>query len=288
MKTTPDDSPLPGDAGALPETVISSRADVRLLQAIRDLWAYRDLFAAFVRRDLTVRYRQTALGVIWVVLQPLATGGVFAVIFRRLGAGADQSALESLLFYMAGLVPWMAFASAVQKAATSLETNASLVTKVYFPRMAVPGAYVAAGAVDFLIAFSVLAGLAAWTGRFSIWLLVAMPLLLLLQTAAALGLGFFFAILNAQYRDVKYVVPFVLTIGLFLTVILPLAQWGDLGRAILSWNPMMAVVEAYRAVLAGKAVDAMLMAKGTLSALVALAGGVWFFRHREHRLVDIL
>lgn len=279
----------PDAVGAtLPETVVSSRFAVQWAQALRDLWEYRDLFAAFVRRDLTVRYRQTALGIAWVVLQPVVAGGVLAAVFRQLGLDGGRSAMDSLLFYLAGLVPWMAFASAVQKAAISMEINASLVAKVYFPRLAVPGAYVATAIIDYLITYVVLVGVAAWAGRFSPGLLAAMPMLLLVQTMAAAGLGFFFTILDAQYRDIRYVVPFLLTLGLFVTVLLPLEGWGGGWRMVLSFNPMAAVIETYRAVLTGHAVDWLLVAKGACSSAAMLVFGTWFFRVREARLVDIL
>src|SRR5437867_4264010 len=133
---------MPESQESLPETIITSDARVRLIQTFRDLWAYRDLFWAFVGRDIKVRYKQTALGVIWIILQPLMTAGLFSVIFSQLGIMRDSNHLDRLLFFMAGLIPWTAFASGVQNASLSLESNAHLITKVYFPRMIVPGAFI--------------------------------------------------------------------------------------------------------------------------------------------------
>jgi lipopolysaccharide transport system permease protein len=285
-------SPLPpveaGTAGSLPldppETAISSSARVRLLQSLRDLWTYRDLFGAFVARDLKVRYKQTALGVIWVILQPLLTGGLLSVIFRRLGAGVDASALA----FMGALVPWTSFATAVQNASTSMELNANMINKVYFPRLIVPGAYVCGSVVDFVLSFAALLVIAAVSGAFTPWLLVLMPLLLFIQLTAALGLGFFFGALNAQYHDVKYVVPFLLQIGMLATVLQPLRAWSPEVSQILALNPMAAVVETYRDLLSGYALDWPLIAQGAAIGVAFLLGGLWFFRAREARLMDIL
>ncbi|MBX3729195.1 MAG: ABC transporter permease [Candidatus Sumerlaeia bacterium] len=296
MAATPSQTSAPSGPGTeapppettLTETVISSRPDRRFVQALRDLWAYRDLFAAFVRRDLTVRYRQTALGIVWVVLQPLATGGMFAAIFRRLGVGGDGPVLDSLLFFLAAVVPWMSFSSAVGSCATSLESNANLIAKVYFPRLCVPGAYVAGSAVDYGFAFLVLVGFALAAGAFTPWLLVAAVPLLAMQLLTAAGVGTFFAILDAQYRDVKYVVPFVLMIGMFLTVLVRPGQWGETAGMLLTLNPMLAIAETYRALLTGNPVDWALACKGAVVACAVFVGGVWFFRFRESRLVDVL
>ncbi len=285
--TLPENNYPTGDE--LPETVISCDGRVRFIQAIRDLWIYRDLFLAFITRDIKVRYKQTMLGVVWVILQPLLAGGVFSVVFRNLGAMQETSATDLLLFHIAGLVPWTTFSTAVTTSSASLETNANLISKVFFPRLVVPGAYVCGSVVDFSIAFTVLMILAAATGKFSPLLILAMPFLLAVQLMAAAGIGLIFSILNAQYRDVKYVIPFALMLGLFVTVPASLDSWKQpLLREILSFNPMAAPIETYRAILTDRPVDWSLLGKGTTSALTLLLAGIWFFRRREARLVDIL
>lgn len=282
------------------ETVVSAELRLRVLQALRDLWEYRDLFVAFVVRDLKVRYKQTALGVVWVVLQPLITGVVFAAIFGLIKG--EFSGLDALLFFMAGLVPWTSFQQGVQTASMSLETNANLVSKVYFPRLTVPAAHIIASLVDFAISFVVLLAIAILGGAFSSVLFVCVVPLLLVQLFAALGIGFFFASLNAQYRDVKYAIPFLLQIGMFITVWIPLEQWreGLIGFGpdwawlspylyeILSLNPMAAVVETYRAALGGTIVNWLLLAKGSIVSIALLGAGMRFFLRRERRLADIL
>lgn len=284
----------------LPETIISSKPSIQLRQALRDLWEYRELFFAFVSRDLMVRYKQTALGVSWVILQPLITGVVFSAIFGLIRGQFDG--LNALLFFMAGLVPWTSFQSGVQQAALSLEQNSNLVSKVYFPRMTVPASQVFSSMVDFSIAFVTLLLIAAIGNSFTPMLLVWLLPLMLIQLCAGIGLGLFFSILNAQYRDIKYMIPFLLQLAMFITVWIPLEDWGrgtvGLGAdhawisgwiyTILSFNPMAAVVETYRALLLGNAVNLELILKGTLTSLVLLVSGVKIFNDREKSLVDIL
>jgi lipopolysaccharide transport system permease protein len=235
-----------------------------------------------------VRYKQTALGVIWVLLQPLVASGVFAVVLRTLGAQKDVRPIDSLIFFMAALAPWSSFAMAVQNAAMSMEMNANMISKVYFPRMVIPGAYVCGAALDFLIAFAALFGIAAFAGAFRPALIAAMPLLLVVQMMAAMGLGLFFGALNAQYHDVKYVVPFLLQIGMFVSAFITLEGRSPVVRRILSLNPMASVIETYRALLAGRGVNYALLGEGAGIALFLFVGGLLFFRAREAKLVDIL
>lgn len=275
-------------ADGLSETVVTTHQGVRFFQSLRDLWLYRDLFHAFVVRDLKVRYKQTALGVVWVVLQPLLTGGLLAIVFSRLGVAREEGAVSPLLFFMAGLVPWNSFASALQNASTGMEANAHLITKVYFPRLVIPGAAVCGSILDFLVAFPILVAVAWYSGRMSASLLVWMPLLLAFQSIAACGFGFFLGALNAQYRDVKYAIPFLLQIGMLLTVLLPLSSWPANASAVLSFNPMAVVIESYRSILSGVPLDPSLLLQGAGMSLALFAGGLWFFRAREARMVDIL
>lgn len=289
-----------GALAQLPITTISSDPRSRLIQALRDLVGYQELFFAFVIRDLKVRYKQTFFGVIWVVLQPLITGVVFAAVFGLIRGQFNGT--QDLLFFMAGLVPWSSFQQGTQMAAQSLEQNANLIAKIYFPRLTVPSARVIASLVDFLIAFSTLIVIAILAGAFDPRLILFMVPLLLIQLTTALGLGIGLSILNAQYRDVKYAIPFLLQLAMFVTVLIPLEGWraGDVGlgpqwdwlspyaHMILSFNPMAAVVETYRALLLDGPINGILLAKGTLVSLVLLFLGVRFFVAREKRLVDIL
>lgn len=273
------------------ETLVSPSSAIGPIQICRDMWRYRELLGAFIARDVKVRYKQTALGVIWVVLQPLLYGGIFAVVFQNLGALSDLSGRETFLLLLAGFVPWTTFSSAVQLSAASMEINSNLVRKVYFPRMLLPGAYVLGSTIDYGIAFVVLVLAAAATGHFSVLALVVAPLLLFVQLLTAAGVGLVLASLNAQYHDVKYAIPFVLFVGLLVTVLLPLDRWGPVTIQILSFNPMTMVIETYRALFTGAAPAiglGTLALRGSISSVVIFLAGAWFFRRRESMLADIL
>lgn len=271
------------------ETVISSRASVRFMQTLRDVVQYRELFYAFVKRDLMVRYKQTAFGVAWVVMQPLLTGVIFAVLFGMISG--RFSGMKDVVFFLAALVPWAPFQNGVQMAANSMEMNANLISKVYFPRLVIPGAYICGSVIDFLITFCVLLIAAAAAGQFTPWLLVMMPPLLVIQCAAGWGLGLFFAALNAQYRDIKYAVPFILQTGMFLTVLIPVSRWKDIHPALhflMTLNPMAGVVETYRAALTDAPMDFSLLARAIIVSFLLLVFGIRFFAAREQKLIDIL
>ena len=269
-------------------TVISAERHERIRQFLRDLWDYRELFWTFVERDVKVRYKQTALGVIWVVLQPLFMMGAFSIIFGKI-AKMPTDGLPLPLFYLAALVPWNTFATALSQSALSMESNAQLISKVYFPRVVVPGGIICGSFVDFAIGWTLLNGAAIWLGHWH-WQLVALtPLLLLMQGATALGVGLVLAMLNAQYRDVKHAVGFVVQIFMLATpVIYPLSKLPIWAQHWIFLNPMAVVVTTYRAMLQNIPVDWALIGLALITAVAYLAGGVWFFRRREAYLADVL
>lgn len=269
-------------------TIISADQHERLRQFLRDLWAYRELFWTFVERDLKVRYKQTALGVIWVVLQPMFMSGAFALIFGKL-AGMPTDGLPVMLFYFAANVPWNTFATAVSQSALSLEVNAGLITKIYFPRVVIPGAIVAGSVVDFAIGWTLLGGLAVWFGKLHWQLLAVTPVLLLIQVLTALGIGLVLGALNARYRDVKHAVAFLVQVLMLATpVIYPASKLPELAQRLLFLNPMAGVITTYRSVLADGAVDAVLVGNSLVVAAVIFAVGLWWFRKSEMRFADIL
>ena len=269
-------------------TVISAERHERIRQFLRDLWDYRELFWTFVERDVKVRYKQTALGVIWVVLQPLFMMGAFSIIFGKI-AKMPTDGLPLPLFYLAALVPWNTFATALSQSALSMESNAQLISKVYFPRVVVPGGIICGSFVDFAIGWTLLNGAAIWLGHWH-WQLVALtPLLLLMQGATALGVGLVLAMLNAQYRDVKHAVGFVVQIFMLATpVTYPLSKLPIWAQHWIFLNPMAVVVTTYRAMLQNIPVDWALIGLALITAVAYLAGGVWFFRRREAYLADVL
>ena len=269
-------------------TVISAERHERIRQFVRDLWDYRELFWTFVERDVKVRYKQTALGVVWVILQPLFMMGAFSIIFGKI-AKMPTDGLPVPLFYLAALVPWNTFATALSQSALSMESNAQLISKVYFPRVVVPGGIICGSFVDFAIGWTLLNGVAIWLGHWH-WQLVALtPLLLFVQGSTAFGVGLVLAMLNAQYRDVKHAVGFVVQIFMLATpVIYPLSKLPLWAQHWAFFNPMAVVVTTYRSVLQNTPVDWQFVGLAIVVALAYLTGGLWFFRRREVFLADVL
>ena len=257
--------------------------------SLRDLWAYRELLYFLAWRDIKVRYKQTALGVIWVVIQPLFAMLVFSVFFGRL-AGMPSGGVPYPVFAFCALLPWQLFAHALTESSASLVTNQNLITKVYFPRLIIPLAPVLASLLDFLIAFGLLLGMLAYyriTPTLWVWTL---PLFLLLAIALAIGVGLWLAALNARYRDVRYTIPFLTQIWLFATPIAyPSSLVPEPWRAWYGLNPMAGVVDGFRWALLGTA-DAPggLMAVSAAVTLVILVSGVYYFRRTERTFADTI
>ena len=269
-------------------TVISAERHERLQQFFKDLWDYRELFLTFLERDLKVRYKQTALGAIWVVLQPLVTTFAYVLIFGKI-ARMPTDGMPYVLFYFAANVPWSAFSRELTGSALSIEANAGLISKVYFPRVVVPGAVVCASLVDFAIGWVLLNIVALWMGAWHWSLLPFTPLLLLIQWCTGLGIGLFLAALNAQYRDVKNVVTFLVQVMMLATpVIYPLSRLPDWAQRIAFINPMAAVITTYRECFRGGPFNWELILLSLVMSLIYLTAGFWFFRQREARLVDVL
>jgi lipopolysaccharide transport system permease protein len=269
-------------------TVISAERHERIRQFLKDLWDYRELFWTFVMRDVKVRYKQTALGVIWVILQPLFMMGAFSLIFGKI-AKMPTDGLPYALFYLAALVPWNTFATALNQSAMSMEANAQLISKVYFPRLVVPGGIVFGSFLDFAIGFTVLNVVAAVFGRWSPVLIALTPLLLLIQAMTVMGIGLILAALNAQYRDVKHAIGFIVQVLMLATpVIYPASRLPQWAQNWMFLNPMAVVITAYRDILKGTAISYQLLGLSVLTSISYLLLGVWFFRKREARLADIL
>lgn len=269
-------------------TVISAESHVRVLQFFRDLWAYRELFFTFVLRDIKVRYKQTVLGVVWVVLQPLFMTGAFSLIFGKI-ARMPTDGMPYALFYLGGLVSWNTFAHALSQSALSMEANSHLISKVYFPRIVVPGGIACASFLDFGIGWLVLNVMAAAMGSWHVELVLWTPLLLVIQAMTALGFGLPLAVLNAQYRDVKHAIGFTVQMFMLATpVIYPASRLPQVAQDWLFLNPMAVVVTAYRQTLKGAIFNWPLVVLAFLTAMVYLSAGIWFFRKRETKLADIV
>jgi len=256
---------------------------------LREVWMYRELLYFFVWRDLKVRYKQTAVGVAWVVLQPLMSMGAFTLFFGRL-AKLPSDGLPYPVFYFAALAPWTYFSTALLKATTVVVSSQSLITKVYFPRLILPISAVVSGLVDFGIAFVVLLamvlGYGLRPGMHAIWL----PFLLLLAMATALGIGLWLSALNALYRDVGYVLPFLVQFWMLAS---PVAYPSSLVPAKWRWlyglNPMAGVIEGFRWALTGQGQppNELMLASAAAVAMI-LVSGLMFFQRMEGTVADLV
>lgn len=253
------------------------------------LWSYRELIYFFIWRDVKVRYRQTVLGGLWAILQPFVTMVIFSVIFGRM-AGISSDGLPYPIFAFTALLPWTLFASGVSQAANSLVGSQNLLKKVYFPRLALPVAAVVSGLVDLGFASLVLGGMMMFYHvHLNLTILLVVPLLLL-ALATALGVGLWFAALNVRYRDVRYVVPFVLQAWLYLTpVAYPSSVIDQPWRTVYAMNPTAGVVEGVRwAVLGTDTAPGPLVAVSAAAAMIILAGGLYYFRQVEGTFADVV
>jgi lipopolysaccharide transport system permease protein len=254
-----------------------------------ELWQYRELLVFYAIRDIKVRYKQTLLGAGWAILQPVMTMVVFSIFFGRL-AGVPSDDLPYPVFAFCALLPWQLFAFALTQSSNSLVNDAQVLTKVYFPRLIIPLASVITGLIDFAIAFAVLAGIMLYYGIIPGWQAITLPLFILLALAAALSVGFWLSALNVKYRDVRYTIPFLAQLWLFLT---PVAYSSSLvppkWQVVYAINPMVGVVEGFRWALLGKTSPPgpMLIVSVAATALL-LAGGLLYFRAMERTFADIV
>jgi lipopolysaccharide transport system permease protein len=254
-----------------------------------ELWAYRELLYFLTWRDIKVRYKQTALGAAWAILQPVLTMVVFSIFFGKLG-GISSEGLPYPIFAYAALLPWQLFSHALTESGNSLVTSQNLITKVYFPRLVIPLAPVLAGLVDFVIAFGILLLLMAYYGIVPTLAILTLPLFILLALATAIGVGLWLSALNVEYRDIRYTIPFLTQFWLFLTpVAYPSSIVPARYRALYGLNPMAGVVEGFRWALLGKAetVSSLLLVS-ILSVLVILIGGLFYFRRMEKTFADVV
>jgi lipopolysaccharide transport system permease protein len=256
---------------------------------LKELWQYRELTWFLALRDIQVRYKQTALGVAWAVLQPLLTMFVFTIIFGML-AKVPSDGIPYPLFALVGLLPWQLFAYALTQSSQSLVAEQRLITKVYFPRLIVPLASVVSGLADFAVAFVLVLGAMALYSVAPTWNLLAVPALVVFAVATALAVGLWLAALNVQYRDVRYVVPFLTQIWMYATPVgYPSSLIPERFRALYGLNPMAGVVEAFRWALLGTGEPpAALMAVSALTVAALLAGGLFYFRRLERQFADVV
>ena len=290
--STPPDIPLPadqpdGDGTESVQVIERTRGWTPL--SLRELWQYRDLLYFLAWRDITVRYKQTVLGVTWAVIQPFFTMVVFTIFLGKL-AKVPSDGLPYPIFAFCALVPWQLFAHALMVSSTSLVSGASLITKVYFPRLIMPLASVAAGLVDFSISFIVLLGMMAYYRILPTANIVFLPLFVVLAVVAALAVGLWLSALNVRFRDARYAVPFMTQLWLFASPVayssslLP-EQW----RWVYGLNPMAGVVEGFRWALLGRELAiADMLGLSCLISGALLIGGLFYFRSTERVFADIV
>jgi len=257
---------------------------------LRDLWVYRELVVFMIWRQLKVRYKQTALGALWAIIQPLMTMIVFNFIFGNV-AKVPTDNIPYPIFSYTALLPWGLFTTALNQASRSLTTNQNMVTKIYFPRLVLPISSVLAGLVDFAIAFVILVGLMFYYGVTPAWnVLWTLPLFLLLSIVAALGVSLWLSAINVQYRDVNYALPFLTQFWLFITPVAYSASViSDKWQLVYSLNPMAGVVNGFRWALlgAGNGPDLALWISVGIS-LVILVSGLFYFRNMERTFADTI
>lgn len=256
---------------------------------LAEVWEYRELLYFLIWRDVKVRYKQTALGVAWAVIQPLMTMIVFSIFFGKLGKMASDG-VPYPIFSFAALVPWALFSTGLTQGTNSLIGSSNLIKKVYFPRLIIPTATVLAGLVDFFVAFGVLLLLMAGYGIVPTANLLWLPAFLLLTLITSLGISLWLSAINVEYRDIKYVVPFLTQIWLFAT---PIAYSSSLldepWRTIYGINPMVGVVEGFRwALLGTNTQPGSMVLVSAIAAIVLLVSGAFYFRRMERVFADVV
>jgi lipopolysaccharide transport system permease protein len=281
-------APETGAADAIPVFKISASHGWVALR-LSELWDYRELLYFLTWRDIKVRYKQTALGFVWAILQPLLTMVVFSLFFGRL-AKIPSDGVPYPIFAFTALVPWTLFAYGLSQSSTSLVASANLIKKIYFPRLVIPIASVLSALVDFGIALAVLLGMMVWYGIAPTVHVLWLPGLVLLALVTALGVGLWLCALNVQYRDVKYILPFLTQFWMFATPIAyPSSLLPEPWRTLYGLNPLAGVVEGFRwALLGANTRPGPMIALSALAAVTLLITGAFYFRRMEKTFADIV
>jgi lipopolysaccharide transport system permease protein len=253
------------------------------------IWEYRELGYVLIWRDITVRYKQTAIGVAWVVLQPLLMMLIFTAVFGKM-AKMPSDGIWYPAFSLTGLLPWTYFSQAMSRAGESVVSNANMVRKIYFPRLWLPIATVISPLVDFALSMILLFGLLIYAGIPLTWKVVTLPAFILLAMLTALGLCLFTSALHAKYRDVGYAIPFVIQIWMYLTpIVYPVSLVPEQWRLLYGLNPMVGVIEGFRWALLGQtAPDPMVMVESVVVLLAVIMAGLVYFRRMERQFADIV
>ncbi|HBH62776.1 MAG TPA: phosphate ABC transporter permease [Nitrospiraceae bacterium] len=256
----------------------------------RDLWKYRELFLFLSWRDILVRYKQTAIGIAWSVLRPFLTMIVFTIIFGKLAQFPSEGVPYPILVY-AAMLPWQFFANSLAESSNSLITNANMLSKIYFPRLIVPASSILVSLVDFLISFVILAVIMLWYSFSPDWRILMLPLFLILAFFTSFGFGLWFAALNVRYRDFRYIVPFVVQFGLYISPVgFSSSVVPEKWRLLYSLNPMVGVIDGFRWSILGGDTPLYwpgLLLSTTLTMIIFILG-LRYFRNTERTFADII
>jgi lipopolysaccharide transport system permease protein len=261
----------------------------------RDLWRYRELFYILAWRDISVRYKQTVVGISWALIQPLLIMLIMTVVFSRVAGLPSEGNAPYAVMVTAAMLPWQFFSAAISSSSQSLVGNASLISKVYFPRLIIPAGTIITSFVDFLVAFLILIGLMAWFGFWPDWRILTLPFFIVVALLAAVGPGLLITALNVKYRDFRYVIPFVVQFGLYVSPVgfsstVIRERFGDTLFILYSLNPMVGVIDGFRwAVLGG---HATIYWPGFILSFIVIAFflvlGVRYFRMTEKTFADVI
>jgi len=261
----------------------------------RDIWNYRELFQVLAWRDLSVRYKQTVIGVFWAVLRPFLTMVVFTVVFGKLAGMPSPGNIPYALLVFAGMLPWTFFATALGEASGSLIGNANLISKVYFPRLIIPAATVMVSFVDFLISFAIMVGMMVWYLYLPSWQIFLLPVFMLIAFLASLGPGLWITALNVKYRDFRYIIPFIVQFGLYVCPVgfssqVVREKFGETAFMIYSLNPMVGVIDGFRWCILGG--DFKIFWPGFFVSICIVVFFLWLgihkFRKMERIFADII
>jgi len=263
----------------------------------KDLWRFKGLFYYLAWRDILVRYKQTAIGVLWSVLRPLLTIVVFTLVFNKLGNFPSETGVPYAIMVCVGMLPWQFFSSAFSESANSLVANSNLLTKVYFPRLIVPASTVIVCLIDFLISFVILIGLYVFYSYVPDWRILLFPFFLLLATITAMGFGLFIAALNVKYRDFRYVIPFIVQFGLYISpvgfssnVVYANEHIPQILKYLYALNPMVGVIDGFRWSMFGGSVSLHIpeFLSSIAVSVLFLFVGIWYFRKMERTFADVI
>ncbi len=255
----------------------------------RDLWRYRELLGFLAWRDVKVRYKQAVLGIAWALIQPAVTTAIFVFLFGRL-AGMPDGGVPYPVLVLSGLMAWQLFSAALSGSSGSLVSNANLISKVYFPRLIVPLSALGVALIDFAVVLGLFLAVALWFGHWPTWHWLVLPVFVLLTLATAFGLGLWFTALTVKYRDFRFIVPFLLQVGIFVSPVGYRTDFFPNWRDLLALNPLTGIIDGFRWCLLGgqHAFSTWSLSISLLVIVLVTGSGLWFFRRTEKQFADVI